>query len=65
MDILDEFSKEDQIMEEEEVQELMSLINKLMTGRMSRNDYFQKLSDFWSKQGLTEYAEEALLHVKD
>ena len=62
---MDDFPKEENIMESEKVEELMGLIRLLMKGRLSANNYFQKLADFWNKHGFPEYAEETLLHIKD
>jgi len=65
MDIMDDFPKEEKIMESEKVEELMGLIRLLMKGALSADEYFQKLADFWNNHGFPEYAEETLLHIKD
>ena len=64
MDIMDDFPKEEKIMESEKVEELMDLIRLLMKGVLSADEYFQKLADFWNKHEFPEYAEETLLHIK-
>jgi hypothetical protein len=58
MDILDDFPKEEQIMEEDQVREYLQIMKSLNSGVIRLDDYYRRLADFWEQQGFPEWAEE-------
>ncbi len=58
MDILDDFPKEEQIMEEDQVREYLQIMKSLNSGVIRLDDYYRRLAEFWERQGFPEWAEE-------
>ena len=58
MDILDDFPEQEKIMNDESSDELIKLMRLVKSGRISVNNYYKKLAEFWTKQGFPEWAEE-------
>jgi len=50
---------------QEQANEILSLIKQCLAKRLTGDKYFQKLAEFWNKNGFPEYAEETLLYVTD
>ena len=65
MDILDDFPKEEQIMEEDQVREYLQIMKSLNSGVIRLDDYYRRLAEFWRNVGEDSYAEEALQMMDD
>jgi|8_EtaG_2_1085327.scaffolds.fasta_scaffold110329_2 dissimilatory sulfite reductase (desulfoviridin) alpha/beta subunit len=65
MDIMDDFSKEDQLLGEDQVVELRAIMRSLQRNMIDLNTYYKRLAEFWDRQGFPEWAEEIMERVKD
>ena len=64
MDILDDFPEQEKIMNDESSDELIKLMRLVKSGRISVNNYYKKLAEFWTKRGFPEWAEECYKKIK-
>ena len=62
---MDDFSKEDQLLGEDQVVELRAIMRSLQRNMIDLNTYYKRLAEFWDRQGFPEWAEEIMERVKD
>mgnify|MGYP003133438634 CR=1 FL=1 len=65
MDILDDFPESEKIMDSDRVTELVELMKKIQSRKISFNTYWKLLGDFWEESGFPEWSEECYFRIKD
>jgi hypothetical protein len=60
-----EIYTEEDYLPEDQRREILSIITKSFTKKLSGNKYFRTLGDFWKKNGFQKYADEAYGYIKD
>lgn len=65
MDILDDFPESEKIMDSDKVTELVEIMKKIQSRKISFNTYWKLLGDFWKESGFPEWSEECYFRIKD